>query len=77
MFQHVSYDVQHKILMLTVNHTENSLNQCKLLILVLKRFPQAAVTHSVSIFFKNSTCVDGFSLYLYNIYLATTFGNDS
>ncbi|XP_065361068.1 integrator complex subunit 10 [Calliphora vicina] len=46
MFQHVSYDVQHKILMLTVNHTENSLNQCKLLLLVLKRFPQAAVTHS-------------------------------
>lgn len=52
MFQHVSYDVQHKILMLTVNHTENSLNQCKLLLLVLKRFPQAAVTHSVSLLFK-------------------------
>lgn len=48
MFQHVSYDVQHKILMLTVNNTENSLNQCKLLLLVLKRFPQALVTHSVS-----------------------------
>uniref|UniRef100_A0A1B0GG98 Integrator complex subunit 10 n=1 Tax=Glossina morsitans morsitans TaxID=37546 RepID=A0A1B0GG98_GLOMM len=46
MFQHVSYDVQHKILMLTVNNTENSLNQCKLLLLVLKRFPQALVTHS-------------------------------
>lgn len=48
MFQHVSYEVQHKILMLTVNNSENSLNQCKLLLLVLKRFPQAAVTHSVT-----------------------------
>lgn len=47
MFQHVSYEVQHKILMMTVNNTENSLNQCKLLLLVFKRFPQAAVTHSV------------------------------
>ncbi|TMW47554.1 hypothetical protein DOY81_007380 [Sarcophaga bullata] len=46
MFQHVSYDVQHKVLMLTVNNTENSINQCKLLLLVLKKFPQAAVTHS-------------------------------
>ncbi|XP_073836788.1 integrator complex subunit 10 isoform X2 [Musca autumnalis] len=46
MFQHVSYEVQHKILMMTVNNTENSLNQCKLLLLVFKRFPQAAVTHS-------------------------------
>lgn len=50
MFQHVSYDVQHKILMLTVNNSENSLNQCKLMLLVLKRFPaQAAVTHSVGL----------------------------
>ncbi|XP_004525165.1 integrator complex subunit 10 [Ceratitis capitata] len=46
MFQHVSYDVQHKILLLTVNNTENSIHQCKLLLLILKRFPQAAITHS-------------------------------
>ncbi|XP_013112218.1 integrator complex subunit 10 [Stomoxys calcitrans] len=46
MFQHVSYEVQHKILMMTVNQADNSLNQCKLLLLVLKRFPQAAVTHT-------------------------------
>lgn len=46
MFQHVSYDVQHKILLLTVNHTENNLEQCKLQLLILKRLPQAAVTHS-------------------------------
>ncbi|XP_075161404.1 integrator complex subunit 10 [Haematobia irritans] len=46
MFQHVSYEVQHKILMMTVNHADNSLHQCKLLLLILKRFPQAAVTHT-------------------------------
>uniref|UniRef100_A0A034VTD5 Integrator complex subunit 10 n=1 Tax=Bactrocera dorsalis TaxID=27457 RepID=A0A034VTD5_BACDO len=46
MFQHVSYDVQHKILLLTVNNAENSIHQCKLLLLILKRFPQAAITHS-------------------------------
>lgn len=49
MFQHVSYDVQHKILLLTVNHTENNFDQCKLLLLILKKFPQGAITHSVSI----------------------------
>ncbi|XP_055373592.1 integrator complex subunit 10 [Condylostylus longicornis] len=46
MFEHVSYDVQHKILLLTVNNTDNSLEQCKLLLLLLRRFPQAIPTHS-------------------------------
>ena len=49
MFQHLSYDVQHKILLLTVNHTENNFEQCKLLLLLLKRFPQAIATQTVNI----------------------------
>lgn len=75
MFQHVSYEVQHKILMMTVNHTDNSLNQCKLLLLVLKRFPEAAATHSVgnlSIVVKNFILI----ALLYNYILASPFRND-
>lgn len=46
MFHHLHYDVQHKLLLLTVKHAENPFEQCKLLILLLKRFPQTIVTHS-------------------------------
>lgn len=48
MFQHISYEVQHKILLLTVNHSDNNLDHCKLMLLLLKRFPQTIQTHSVS-----------------------------
>lgn len=51
MFQHVSYDVQHKILLLTANHSDNNMDHCRLLLLLLKRFPQAIVTHSVCMMF--------------------------
>lgn len=47
MFQHISYEVQHKILLLTVNHSDNNLDHCKLMLLLLKRFPQTIQTHSV------------------------------
>lgn len=47
MFQHISYEVQHKILLLTVNHSDNNLDHCKLILLLLKRFPQTIQTHSV------------------------------
>ncbi|KAJ6635420.1 Integrator complex subunit 10 [Pseudolycoriella hygida] len=46
MFQHISYEVQHKILLLTVNHSDNNLDHCKLMLLLLKRFPQTIPTHS-------------------------------
>lgn len=46
MFQHISYEVQHKILLLTANHSDNNLEHCKLILLLLKRFPQAIHTHS-------------------------------
>lgn len=48
MFQHISYDVQHKILLLTANHTDNNLDHCRLILLLLRRFPQAIPTHAVS-----------------------------
>lgn len=47
MFQHISYDVQHKILLLTASNSDNNLEHCKLILLLLKRFPQAIQTHSV------------------------------
>lgn len=46
MFQHISYEVQHKILLLTANHSDNNLEHCRLILLLLKRFPQAIHTHS-------------------------------
>lgn len=49
MFQHISYDVQHKILLLTANNSDNNLDHCRLILLLLKRFPQAISTHAVSI----------------------------
>lgn len=46
MFQHISYDVQMKIL---VNlNTDNNLNHCQFILLLLKRFPHAIPAHSVS-----------------------------
>lgn len=48
MFQHISYEVQHKILLLTANHSDNNMEHCKLILLLLRRFPQAIQTHSVS-----------------------------
>ena len=50
MFQHISYEVQQKILLLTATHSDNNLDHCKLILLLLKRFPQAVQTHSVNIF---------------------------
>lgn len=46
MFQHISYEVQHKILLLTANHLENSLDHCRLILLLMKRFPQAIPQHA-------------------------------
>lgn len=46
MFQFISYNVQHKILLLTANHLENSLDHCRLILLLMKRFPQAIPQHA-------------------------------
>uniref|UniRef100_A0A1L8DDG4 Integrator complex subunit 10 n=2 Tax=Nyssomyia neivai TaxID=330878 RepID=A0A1L8DDG4_9DIPT len=45
MFQHISSEVQHKILLLTANHSESNLDHCRMILLLLKRFPQAISTH--------------------------------
>lgn len=46
MFHYISYEQQHKILLLTANHLESSssLDHCRLILLLLKRssFPQSA-----------------------------------
>lgn len=45
MFQHISYEVQHKILLLTAN-LENSMDHCRLILLLMKRFTQAIPQHA-------------------------------
>jgi len=47
IFQYISYEVQHKILLLTANQSGNNLEHCRLILLLLKRFPQAIATHAV------------------------------
>ncbi|XP_053679868.1 integrator complex subunit 10 [Anopheles nili] len=46
MFQYISYEVQHQILLLTAVHSNNNLDHCRLILLLLKRFPQAISTHA-------------------------------
>lgn len=45
MFKFISYEVQHKILLLT-SHTDSGYDQCKLILLLLKRFPKAIQSHA-------------------------------
>lgn len=47
MFQHISYEVQNKIL--SNLNTENNLDHCKFVLLLMKKFPQATQTHLVSV----------------------------
>lgn len=53
MFQYISYEVQHQILLLTAAHSNNNLDHCRLILLLLKRFPQAISTHAVRVFLDN------------------------
>lgn len=46
MFQHISYEVQHSILLLTASNSDNQIDHCRLILLLLKRFPQTIVTHA-------------------------------
>ncbi|KAK9874773.1 hypothetical protein WA026_005580 [Henosepilachna vigintioctopunctata] len=41
MFKHISTDVQHTLLLLTANHCEDTMEHCRLLLLLLQRFPVA------------------------------------
>lgn len=45
MFQHISYEVQIKIL--NNLNTDNNLDHCKFVLLLLKKFPQAVQVHLV------------------------------
>ncbi|XP_030755668.1 integrator complex subunit 10 isoform X2 [Sitophilus oryzae] len=41
MFKHISSDVQHKLLLFTADHCEDTMEHCRLLLLLLQRFPTA------------------------------------
>lgn len=47
MFQHIPQDLQHRLLIMTADHSEDTMEHCKLLLLLLKRFPQTVATHGV------------------------------
>ncbi|XP_050303392.1 integrator complex subunit 10 [Anthonomus grandis grandis] len=41
MFRHISSEVQHKLLLFTADHCEDTMEHCRLLLLLLQRFPTA------------------------------------
>ncbi|XP_066147308.1 integrator complex subunit 10 [Euwallacea fornicatus] len=41
MFKHISSEVQHKLLVFTADHCEDTMEHCRLLLLLLQRFPTA------------------------------------
>ncbi|XP_048510081.1 integrator complex subunit 10 isoform X2 [Athalia rosae] len=45
MFQHIPQDLQHRLLIMTADHSEDTMEHCKLLLLLLRRFPQTIATH--------------------------------
>ncbi|KAG7202000.1 hypothetical protein KM043_004689 [Ampulex compressa] len=45
MFQHVPQELQHRLLVMTADHSEDTMEHCKLLLLLLRRFPQTVATH--------------------------------
>lgn len=49
MFKHISSDVQHKLLLLTAEHCEDTMEHCKLLLLLLQKFPGSINSHGVCI----------------------------
>lgn len=48
LFQHISYDVQNRIL--TLLNTDNSLDYCQFVLLLMKKFPQTTHVHLVNAF---------------------------
>lgn len=53
MFQHISYDVQNRILLSLKRDSDNSLDYCQFVLLLMKKFPQMAhvqlVIHTIAI----------------------------
>ncbi|XP_069684038.1 integrator complex subunit 10 isoform X2 [Periplaneta americana] len=45
MFSHIPLDVQHQLLLLTAEHSEDTMEHCRLLLLLLRRFPQTVAQH--------------------------------
>ncbi|XP_043469716.1 integrator complex subunit 10 [Leptopilina heterotoma] len=45
MFQHIPQDLQHRLLIMTADHSEDTMEHCKLLLLLLRKFPQTISTH--------------------------------
>ncbi|KYN30461.1 Integrator complex subunit 10 [Trachymyrmex septentrionalis] len=45
MFQHIPQDLQHRLLVMTADHSEDTMEHCKLLLLLLRKFPQTIATH--------------------------------
>lgn len=49
MFKHISSEVQHKLLLFTADHCEDTMEHCRLLLLLLQRFPTAISSYGVYI----------------------------
>ncbi|XP_066594872.1 integrator complex subunit 10 isoform X2 [Prorops nasuta] len=45
IFQNIPQDLQHRLLIMTADHSEDTMEHCKLLLLLLCRFPQTIATH--------------------------------
>lgn len=48
IFYHIPQELQHRLLVMTADHSEDTMEHCKLLLLLLKKFPQTISTHGVS-----------------------------
>lgn len=49
MFKHISSEVQHKLLLFTADHCEDTMEHCRLLLLLLQRFPTAISSYGVRV----------------------------
>lgn len=47
MFKHISPEIQHKLLLITADHCEDTMEHCKLLLLLLQKFHSAIPSHAV------------------------------
>nr|CAD7456317.1 unnamed protein product [Timema tahoe] len=45
MFGYLSQEVQHKLLLMTADRSEDTMDHCRLLLLLLQRFPQSVSVH--------------------------------
>ncbi|KAF2903241.1 hypothetical protein ILUMI_02937 [Ignelater luminosus] len=45
MFKHISLDVQHQLLLFTAERCEDTMEHCRLLLLLLQKFPTAVATY--------------------------------